>query len=567
MSDSESIPIRPKPKPKHRDKGHAHHKKHNKPHPHPNELHGILRSNALCATVGVLVLVTLAVGISAGVLNGSSGHATNATTEYVSTGGPSNISFSSLSSSTPFSALSSSTAAGPALPLSAATSNIDVFVIKGQSNAQGRGTYLSPSIDVYHGPGSNNLWQFVIGDSFSCNDLYQQTECPSASAHRYAAVPLSSEPLIDAWPSTGSYGNEIGFGITFASSYLTDHPSRILMFLQCSVGGTGFSSGDWIANTGVLWKRCNTATNVMMNTYPLATLKGWLWCQGENDVTGHMTQSVYMQNLIALITADRAQVVGATATTPFNVLSINPYFAQGSATIPYSFPIQKALQSMPSVLPNVTFTWTPGNGLDASYSDTSATYGIAHMNAVAQRLNGVNLYNTWKTAPAVPTAVSWYLGGAGGRTTYTDSFSQLWTNDAYALTNLVGSLVYNTAPSTTPNTTDPTLFQAAVTSQSALTLLLPVASGSYTVFLYWADWLCTAVGCRVFDVWVNQQNCQRSMDVVARAGVGQPFRLSCATVVSAGVVNITVVPSSTSMPLLNAVQVLPPSVTPNRIVI
>ena len=278
---------------------------------------------------------------------------------------------------------SSSSSSVPTALAPSQASDIDVITIKGQSNAQGRGYYLNATLDTYSG---GALYQYVIGDEYSCNDDPGVSTCSSVKGLAGLVLPLQQEPLLDAWPTTNSpYDVQIGFALRWGRTYLADHPGRTLIIVQAAVGGTGFSNGFWAAPSEVLYLRARNATNAVMRMFPNARNLGWLWCQGEADSS--MVQSAYQSYLSQLISTDRATTVGANASTPFAILSINPYTAPVATA-----QVQLALKAMPSLVAYTSWTLGPGNSSNSSYSDINVTADSQHYDAAAQRINGVNLY-------------------------------------------------------------------------------------------------------------------------------------------------------------------------------
>ena len=439
---------------------------------------------------------------------------------------------------------------------------IDVITIMGQSNAQGRGQYLSTSLDSYSG---SNLYQFVIGDEFSCDSAYQVTECPGAALLNGTIQPLTSEPLIDAWPSTGSYSTQIGFVLAFLKSYIAQYPTHNVIVVQSAVGGTAFSTGDWIAPTGRLWLRSVSATNAVMAMYPQANNIGWIWSHGEADV-GQLGPVAYGNALQTLVNSNRAHVTGANSTTPFTILGMNAYWAEQQGI--QSQMITMALRSAAFLLPAATFTFAPGSGSDSSYSDSASTYGTVNMNAAAQRINGPALFAARTTPPTLPTSIYWTGSSPNAPNPYTDSHGIIWTSSA------VGAILFpsgftsclyenSVAAQATANTADSTLYKQGFTSPNAFSLNFALAPGNYSVTLLLAEYAqdCTSAGCRVFSVSINGQPCMSSIDVFALAGGANiAYNLLCPTPVavttSAPTVSVLATPI-TSNPRINSVQILP----------
>jgi hypothetical protein len=107
-----------------------------------------------------------------------------------------------------------------------------------------------------------------------------------------------------------------------------------------------------------------------------------------------------------------------------------------------------------------------------------------------------------------------------GNSTYRDNKGRLWSPDHYSLG---GQVVNRTEPVT--GTTDPGLFQTERFGN--FSYALPVAEGSYSVTLYFAEtWFGPTkptpggVGSRVFDVYCNGVTLLKNFDVYQAAGGG-----------------------------------------------
>ena len=439
---------------------------------------------------------------------------------------------------------------------------IDVIVVQGQSNAQGRGQYLSTSSDSYSG---SNLYQFVIGDQFSCDSAYQVTECPGAAALNGTIQPLTSEPLIDAWPSTGSYSTQIGFVLAYLKSHIAEYPTHNVIVVQSAVGGTAFSTSDWVAPTGQLWLRSAKAANAVMAMYPGANLAAFLWCHGEADI-GEMTVVSYQNALTTLINSNRAHFTGANTTTPFTILGLNPFYMETIGI--QAQMITMALRNAAFLLPAATFTFAPGSGADSSYSDSASTYGIVNMNAAAQRINGPALFAAQTSTAPLPTSIYWTGSSPNAINSYQDSHGIIWTSSAVGAILFPSgftSCLYENSVTTqaTANTADSTLYKQGFTSPNAFSLNFALAPGNYSVTLLLAEYAqdCTSSGCRVFSVSINGQPCMSSIDVFALAGGANiAYNLLCSSPVavtaSAPTVSVLATPI-TSNPRINSVQILP----------
>ena len=271
--------------------------------------------------------------------------------------------------------------------------SVDVILVAGQSNAQGRGFWMNSTLDSYSG---SNLFQYVIGDTYSCNGEIGVTSCPGAAALSGKVLPFVREPMMDSWDSqAGANGQSIGFAMTWAQLYLEQHPARRLVVVQAAVGGTSFAGGYWIAPGGVLFARAVTAVNRVFALLPAARFLGVLWDQGESDaVFGSPAQ--YQQLLATLIMEMRARILGASPTSPFVIMQMNPHWVVDAGRA--AAVIEQALNAMDLTALHVSVQQAAGNRTDVAFSDGAETAGEVHFNAAGQRANGRSLYNGWLSA-------------------------------------------------------------------------------------------------------------------------------------------------------------------------
>lgn len=253
----------------------------------------------------------------------------------------------------------------------------DVIVIAGQSNAVGYGH----NVDTVYDTVDPQIWQW-------------------ASVGTYAGqIVQASEPLWspDSLAIT-SPTHAVGPGLPFARSYVRSIPvNRKILLVPTAYGATGLVGAGWDpAGPGANYTQAiSLADAAMAAAGAHARLAAIIWCQGESDASGGVTGAAYGAKLDALITAFRANITGASATTPVLILGMVPTWVAGPTGT--SVAIAAALAATPS---GTAYTaYTPGA------SGAGEDSGGIHYTAAQQRLNGTALYGILATAQAnTPTA-------------------------------------------------------------------------------------------------------------------------------------------------------------------
>jgi Malectin domain len=150
------------------------------------------------------------------------------------------------------------------------------------------------------------------------------------------------------------------------------------------------------------------------------------------------------------------------------------------------------------------------------------------------------------TATPLPSTVRVNVGGPQ----YTDSAGNVWSAD----TGFTGGTTYANTNSIA-NTADPTLYHTE--RYGAFQYALPVANGSYTVTLKFAETYLTGAGQRVFNVTLNGATVLSNFDIYAAAGgmniaVDKTFPVS----VTGGQISLNFI-ANVENPKVNAIQIVP----------
>ena len=200
----------------------------------------------------------------------------------------------------------------PAIAFHRGQAPFDVFLIAGQSNAVGNGVGYT---DAFDGP-SGYVYQWPL----------------------IGTKPIPATEQLQGSDYTGPSDQFVGFAMTFAKTYvangrLTSGHQGVLL-VPAAVDATGFASGfdgvnitfggGWVVGNS-LAVQAKTVANLAMAYNSQNTFKGFLWLEGENEisfftsVTGSAlttATNTYTAKLDALIADLRANITGAS-TAPF----------------------------------------------------------------------------------------------------------------------------------------------------------------------------------------------------------------------------------------------------------
>jgi iduronate 2-sulfatase len=220
-------------------------------------------------------------------------------------------------------------------------SNYDVYLVGGQSNADGRGA----TSDLTN---SLSAWQLPQPDIriYYANPINLDPQNPSYNTGWNILAPGFSVPpgFSGALPST-KFGPELSFARTLADAA----PDRRLALIKVTQGGTSLSD-DWNPAGGYMYATltniARTALQALTNEGAYYTLRGMIWHQGESD--GSVATATYQSMLTNFINAVRRDlgvtnlpvVVGELATNrsitvrqaQFNVSESMPYVGFASSS-------------------------------------------------------------------------------------------------------------------------------------------------------------------------------------------------------------------------------------------
>lgn len=226
--------------------------------------------------------------------------------------------------------------------------DMDVFLLIGQSNMVG--VAFNPNADRYPA----GAYQFN-----QANEL----------------VPATIQ--LDHHDANGSF---IGLGLQFTIDYMAANPGRYPVLIPRAKGGSSLS-GSWVSG-GFYREDAIDDTNAFLAAHPGATFKGILWHQGESDSGTESASTAYATNLDALVTELRADITGASSTTPFVCGGFVPDFDG-----PYRSTVEAALAGVNGRVGNaayVTTTDLDDKGDDLHFSGASLrTLGSRYYTAFA----------------------------------------------------------------------------------------------------------------------------------------------------------------------------------------
>jgi hypothetical protein len=277
-----------------------------------------------------------------------------------------------------------------------ATPAYELWLILGQSNAQGRGT-----MDALIETPNPRLWQFGA------------TPSATEANGRYQTIFSGSDPL---YHPQGII-EQTGAASTFARLRLDSLPSaRRVLLVPLAWGGTSLvvpparwgvsGPGDLLANAVT---QANAALAAARAVYPASYIKGFIWQQGEAD--GNTVQATYAAAQDGMLSYLRANITGASEAL-FLVAGMTPErIALGGAGV-------AAAQRE-----------TPARSLRSAYVDCPAGYTVSgdplHASVrpgpqiIGERLNGALPYAEANVSGALPLAPGAITFSAVGNDTFT----------------------------------------------------------------------------------------------------------------------------------------------------
>lgn len=285
---------------------------------------------------------------------------------------------------------------------SAPSEGYDVILLIGQSNMKGVRGPIDPVLDAT-----------------DANVLQLGRAAPDTDT----AI-LAEDPLEHIVPAS----NTIGPGLTIGKHYAADlSGNRKVLLVPCAEGSTGFVTGDWVqggTNYNDAVTRCNTAMGLDIGG--TNRLKAIHWQQGETDAQNSRTQAQYAADLDAMIADMRADITGASSTTPFIVGQLADPFSTGTAT-----QIKAALADTPNRVAYTAFASATGLSVDVDNT---------HFLPAGYRGLGDNHYDAYASAvanvPTVPDAPT-SLAAAPGNTQIELTWSAPTNNGKSPITDYI----------------------------------------------------------------------------------------------------------------------------------
>ena len=177
----------------------------------------------------------------------------------------------------------------------------DIVVLAGQSNAQGGGlgettAHYQKNENVYF---LNDTKSFGLVVDPETDNVSLSADCPSITYIETAEDSTSAANL----------------SFRFAERYVQNNlqTGRKLLIIRAAVGGTGFTRGEWLLQTGKLYYRMLSMVDEALQLNKENKLVAFLWHQGEHDAFEKATLPVsdieefYYANFKAILTDFRSR--------------------------------------------------------------------------------------------------------------------------------------------------------------------------------------------------------------------------------------------------------------------
>lgn len=299
-----------------------------------------------------------------------------------------------------------------------------------------------------------------------------------------------------------------------------------------------------------------------VNSYSItasAGTGGSITPSGTTAVTANGSQSYTITPAsgykIAGVTVDGASV-GAVGSYTFNLVSTNHTIA-ASFVLNTSYTITATAGAGGSITPSGTATITSSGS--KSYTIAAASgYKIADVKVdgvskgalSSYTFSGVTANHTIAASFAVPSGVTVFATNAGGAA-FTGADGTAYKTDSY-----YSGGTAKTITATIAGTSDDVLYQSyrygSTTAGSVMSYNIPVANGTYSVTLKFAD--NVGAGQRVFDVKMEGTTVLSNFDIYAKAGNNTAYDVTIPVSVADGVLNLGFV-TKISSPKINGIVV------------
>jgi hypothetical protein len=264
---------------------------------------------------------------------------------------------------------------------------------------------------------------------------------------------------------------------------------------------------------------------------------------------------------VASVTVDGA-VVGAVTTYTFNNVTANHTLSATFSTSSYT--ITGSAGTGGSISPSGTVAVTSGGSQTFAVSPSSG-YSIASVVVDGVSVGAVTSY-TFSSVSANHTIQANFAAvvgsGSSSSSTSTATFATNCGGAQYVAKSGItftadGKYSGGNSWSTTAaisGTSDAPLYQSE--RYGNFTYSVPVANGSYSVTLKFAENYFTAAGQRVFNVTVNGQTVISKLDIYAKAGAKTAYDVVVPVTVTSGAINIGFV-GVVNNAKVNAIQISP----------
>jgi ferric-dicitrate binding protein FerR (iron transport regulator) len=349
-----------------------------------------------------------------------------------------------------------------------------------------------------------------------------------------ATVTLPAESTsanITANLTASLFGESRSVLVTVTPGTGTTPPPTSGVSVAVNAGGTAYTDGSgqvWSADNGYSGGSTAQTSASIAGTSSPALYQTCRW--------GAFGYSFPVANGSYTVTLRFAEIYFTTAGSRVFNVAIN------GTTVLSNFDITAQAGAFTALDKSFPVTVTNGQ-IAIQFSQGSANWPL---------VSAISIASAGTTTPPPPPAATTLINAGGAA--YTDSSGQTWSAD----NGYSGGSTAQTSASIA-GTSSPALYQTC--RWGVFGYSLPVANGSYTVTLKFAEIYFTTAGSRVFNVAIDGTTVLSNFDITAQAGAFTALDKSFPVTVTNGQIAIQFSQGSANWPLVSAISIAPSTTT------